>query len=67
MEGIIKHNPELQREAEVQSRSIYLANGTILTAISGDYQGAAGSNHGFVSYNELGVMCRNHQSAYGKS
>jgi len=53
MEGIIKHNPELQREAEVQSRSIYLANGTILTAISGDYQGAAGSNHGFVSYDEL--------------
>jgi hypothetical protein len=53
MEGIIKHNPELQREAEVQSKSIYLANGTILTAISGDYQGAAGSNHGFVSYDEL--------------
>src|SRR5258705_13941015 len=27
MEGIIQHNPELQREAEVQSRAIYLANG----------------------------------------
>jgi phage terminase large subunit-like protein len=43
MEGIIKFNPELQREAEVQSRTIYLANGTTVTAISGDYQGAAGS------------------------
>ena len=53
MEGIITHNPELQREAEVQARSIYLNNGTVITAISGDYQGAAGSNHGFVSYDEL--------------
>jgi phage terminase large subunit-like protein len=53
MEGIIKYNPELQREAEVQSKTIYLANGTTLTAISGDYQGAAGSNHGCVSYDEL--------------
>ena len=34
MEGIIQHNPELQREAEVQSRTIYLANGTTVTAIS---------------------------------
>ena len=49
MEGIIQHNPELQREAEVQSRTIYLANGTTVTAISGDYAGAAGSNHGFSS------------------
>ena len=53
MEGIIQHNPELRREAEVQSKSIYLANGTVITAISGDYAGAAGSNHGFVSYDEL--------------
>jgi hypothetical protein len=53
MEGIIQHNPELQREAEVQSRTIYLANGTTVTAISGDYAGAAGSNHGFSSWDEL--------------
>ena len=53
MEGIIQHNPELQREAEAQSKTIYLANGTTATAISGDYAGAAGSNHGFVSYDEL--------------
>src|SRR4030095_5096270 len=53
MEGLIKFNLELQAEAEVQARNIYLANGTTLTAISGDYQGAAGSNHGLVSYDEL--------------
>jgi hypothetical protein len=53
MEGIIQHNPELQREAEVQSKSIFMDNGTTITAMSGDYAGAAGSNHGFVSYDEL--------------
>ncbi len=53
MEGLIRHNPELKREAEVQSKTIYFANGTTATAISGDYAGAAGSNHGFVSYDEL--------------
>jgi hypothetical protein len=53
MEGNIKFNPELQRKAEVQAKTIYLANGTTVTAISGDYQGAAGSNHGLVSYDEL--------------
>ena len=35
MEGIIKFNPELQAEAEVQAKTIYLANGTTVTAISG--------------------------------
>ena len=53
MEGLIQHNPKLQREAEVQSRTIYFQNGTAATAISGDYAGAAGSNHGFMSYDEL--------------
>jgi len=47
MEGIIQHNPE------VQSRTIYLDNGTTVTAVSGDYAGAAGSNHGFSSWDEL--------------
>ena len=53
IENLVRYNPELQREAEVQSKAIYLSNGTVITAISGDYSGAAGSNHGFVSYNEL--------------
>ena len=53
MQGLIEHNPKLQSEAEVQSRGIYLANGTTITPISGDYIGAAGSNHGFVSFDKL--------------
>src|ERR1700750_1391953 len=53
MAGILQYNPELQRAAEVQSRTSYLANGTTVTAISGDYAGAAGSNHGFSSWDEL--------------
>jgi len=53
MEGIIEHNPELKQEAEVQTKTIYLANGTTITAISGDYAGASGSNHGWVSFDEL--------------
>ncbi len=52
MEGIIEHNPELGGSRN-SDKSIYLANGTTITAISGDYAGAAGSNHGFVSYDEL--------------
>ena len=53
MEGLIKFNPELQPEAEIQAKQIFLANGTTITAISGDYAGAAGSNHGLVSYDEM--------------
>jgi hypothetical protein len=53
MEGIIQHNPELKQEAEVLQKQIFLDNGTAITAISGDYQGAAGSNHGWISYDEL--------------
>jgi hypothetical protein len=34
-------------------KNIYLNNGRKVTAISGDYAGAAGSNHGFISYDEL--------------
>src|SRR5436309_2121423 len=37
MEGIIDHNPELKQECEVQSKNIYLNNGSKVTAISGDY------------------------------
>jgi phage terminase large subunit-like protein len=53
MEGIVEHNPELKAEAEVQTKTIYLANGTTITAISGDYASASGSNHGLVSLDEL--------------
>ena len=52
-EGIIEHNPELKAECEIQQKNIFLNNGTRLTAISSDYQGASGSNHGWVSYDEI--------------
>src|SRR5215471_10036179 len=52
-EGIIEHNPELKAECEIQQKNIFLNNGTRLTAISSDYQGASGSNHGWVSYEEI--------------
>ncbi len=53
MAGIIRHNPELVRSAEVQARQILLSNGTTSTAIATEYAGAAGSNHGKTSWDEL--------------
>lgn len=52
MEGLIDHNPELKQEAEVQQKTIYLANGTEIKAIAGDYEGEAGANQGWVSWDE---------------
>lgn len=52
-EKLITYNPELQAECEVQQKNIFLANGSIITCISSDYQGASGSNHGWVSYEEI--------------
>ena len=52
-EGIITYNPELKAECEVQQKNIFFDNGTAITAISSDYQGASGSNHGWVSYEEI--------------
>ena len=37
----------------MQQKSIYFENGSVLTAISSEYQGASGSNHGWVSYEEI--------------
>ncbi len=51
--GLIQHNPELARSAEVQSRQILLSNGTTITALASEYAGAAGSNHGLTSWDEL--------------
>ncbi len=51
--GLIQHNPELARSAEVQSRQIFLSNGTTITALASEYAGAAGSNHGLTSWDEL--------------
>ncbi len=52
-EGIITHNPQLAAEAEVLQKNIFLDNGTEIVAISSDYESASGSNHGWVSYEEI--------------
>jgi phage terminase large subunit-like protein len=49
----VDHNSALKAECDVQSRTIYLENGSTIKAISSDYAGAAGSNHGWVSVDEL--------------
>jgi phage terminase large subunit-like protein len=51
--GIIQHNPELARSAEVQAKQIILSNGTTIIALASEYAGAAGSNHGLTSWDEL--------------
>src|SRR5262249_25676239 len=43
----------LRAECEVLQKNIFCNNGTSITAISSDYQGASGSNHGWVSYEEI--------------
>ena len=37
----------------MQTRQIILSNGTVITALASDYAGAAGSNHGFTSWDEV--------------
>jgi phage terminase large subunit-like protein len=60
IEGLVDHNPVLKAECDIQSRTIYLENGSTIKAISNDYAGASGSNHGWVSYDEAwGVTSEN--------
>lgn len=44
---------ELGRGASIQSDKIILDNGTTIQAIASEYAGAAGSNHGLTSWDEL--------------
>lgn len=53
VEGLIQYNPQLHAECEVQSKAIYCANGTVIKALSSEYSTAAGSNHGWTSWDEL--------------
>jgi phage terminase large subunit-like protein len=53
MKDLIEHNPSLDAEAEVYARSIVFNNGTVITAISSDYKGAAGSRHSLAIFDEL--------------
>lgn len=50
---LLKRNPDLGRGATIQADTITLSNGTTIQAIASDYAGAAGSNHGLTSWDEL--------------
>lgn len=50
---LLKRNPELGRGAAIQADKIILDNGTTIQAIASEYAGAAGSNHGLTSWDEL--------------
>ncbi len=51
--GLINHNPALTPSATVHTRQVTLTNGTVIRAIASEYAGAAGSNHGCTSWDEL--------------
>ena len=53
IQKIIQNNPKLGRSVEIQSRQIQLSNGSLITALPTEYAGAAGSNHGLTSWDEL--------------
>ncbi len=50
---IIQRNPALAASATVESRRIVLSNETTITALASEFRGAAGSNHGLTSWDEL--------------
>ena len=51
--GLIQSNPALRGSADVTQKVITLSNGTTITALASEYAGAAGSNHGLTSWDEL--------------
>jgi phage terminase large subunit-like protein len=50
---LIEKNASLASDAKVYSDTITMNNGTVITAISSDFKGAAGSRHSLVVYDEL--------------
>jgi phage terminase large subunit-like protein len=50
---IIQRNPALAESATVETRRIVLSNGTTIIALASEFRGAAGSNHGLTSWDEL--------------
>lgn len=51
--GIIEQNEILASEADVGAKAITLSNKTVILALASEYAGAAGSNHGLTSWDEL--------------
>jgi phage terminase large subunit-like protein len=50
---LIAKNPGLVASAKVEGKRIAVTNGTEIRPLSSEYAGAAGSNHGFTSWDEL--------------
>jgi phage terminase large subunit-like protein len=51
--GLLQHNPALGRSAKITTRQITLSSGTTVRVLASEYAGAAGSNHGLTSWDEL--------------
>jgi phage terminase large subunit-like protein len=51
--GLIQHNPTLAPSAVITAKQIALSNGSTITVLASEYAGAAGSNHGLTSWDEL--------------
>lgn len=50
---LLRHNPEIDPLVVTTSSEIRLSNETVIKALSANYATAAGSNHSWVSYDEL--------------
>jgi len=50
---LFDHNEQLTISADKQTKQIFLTNDTEITAMASEFAGAAGSNHGFTSWDEL--------------
>jgi phage terminase large subunit-like protein len=50
---LLKYNPSIDPGAIITQKEIKLSNETTIRAIANEYAGAAGSNHGWVGFDEL--------------
>jgi phage terminase large subunit-like protein len=50
---LIKRNPELASSAKMYTKYVSLSNGSTFSALASEYEGSAGSNHGYSSWDEL--------------
>ena len=51
--GLVTHNGALTRSATMTAKALTLSNGSTITVLASEYAGAAGSNHGLTSWDEL--------------
>lgn len=53
IQKLLRYNPDVDPGASMSGKEIRLSNDSVIKAIASEYQGAAGSNHGFVGLDEL--------------